>query len=67
MTYGTVTWFDPQRGVGAVTIEETGVEVAVRSAQIDGGGQQSLQKDHRVVLTLVDGPSGPQVANIYVP
>ena len=67
MHYGTVAWFDAQRGIGAITIEGSGIEVPVRSSQIDGGGRQSLQEDTRVAFTLLDGPGGPQAADVYVP
>jgi CspA family cold shock protein len=67
LLYGTVAWFDAQRGVGAITIEGSGMEVPVRATRIDGGGRQSLQQHTRVAFTLLDGPCGPQAANVYVP
>ncbi len=67
MHYGTVAWFDAQRGIGVIMIEGSGFEVSVRSAQIDGGGRQSLQQLTRVAFTLLDGPSGPRGAGVYVP
>jgi CspA family cold shock protein len=67
MPHGTVAWFDPQRGIGAITIEGSGIKVPVQSTQIDGGGRQSLQRGTRVAFTLLDGPGGPQAANVYVP
>jgi cold shock protein len=67
MFYGTVAWFDPQRGIGAITIEGSGMEVPVSSTQIDGGGRQSLQANTRVAFTLLDGPDGPRAAVVYVP
>ncbi len=67
MLYGTVAWFDAQRGIGAITIEGSGMQVPVSSTQIDGGGRQSLQEDVRVAFTLVDGPDGPRAGDVYVP
>jgi CspA family cold shock protein len=67
MTYGTVAWFDAERGVGVIRIEMTDVEVPVRSAQIDGGGRQSLRQDDRVAFALENGPSGPHAARVFVP
>jgi cold shock protein len=67
MHYGTVTWFDTQRGIGVITIEGSGFEVRVRSAQIDGGGRQSLSQHSRVTFRLLDGPGGPRATDVYVP
>ncbi len=67
MLYGTVAWFDAQRGIGAITIEGSGMQVPVASTQIDGGGRQSLEADARVAFTLLDGPDGPRAADVYTP
>jgi CspA family cold shock protein len=67
MHYGTVAWFDAQRGIGVITIEGSGCEVSVQSAQIDGGGRQSLTARTRVAFRLLDGPGGPQAADVYTP
>jgi cold shock CspA family protein len=67
VTYGRVAWFDPRRGVGAITVEGTGHEVAAHSAEIDGGGRQSLRTNDRVAFTLLDGSAGPRAARIWVP
>jgi len=65
MHYGTVAWFDAQRGIGVITIEGSGFEVPVRSAQIDGGGRQSLTQHSRVAFKLLDGPGGPRAVDVY--
>jgi cold shock CspA family protein len=67
MHYGTVAWFDVQRGVGMIRIEDSEFEVPVRSAQIDGGGRQSLTVDTRVAFRLLEGPRGPRAVDVYVP
>ena len=67
MVTGTVSWFDPQRGVGVVVLDD-GTEIPVHRAQIDGGGSQSLQQRERVALTLTDdGGTGPEASRIYRP
>jgi cold shock protein len=65
MHYRTVAWFDAQRGIGVITIEDSGFEVPVRSAQIDGGGRQSRTQHSRVAFKLLDGPGGPRAADVY--
>ena len=65
MHYGTVAWFDTQRGIGVITIDGSGFEVPVRSAQIDGGGRQSLTQHSRVAFRVQDGPDGPRAVAVY--
>ncbi|TWF75353.1 cold shock CspA family protein [Pseudonocardia hierapolitana] len=67
MHYGTVAWFDARRGIGMIMMEGSGSEVPVSSAQIDGGGQQSLAADTRVAFRLLHGPGGPRAVDVYVP
>jgi cold shock CspA family protein len=68
MPHGTVAWFDAQRGIGAILIEGSGIEVPVRSTQIDGGGrqsrQQNLRRDTRVACTL---PHRPRATHVHIP
>jgi cold shock CspA family protein len=59
MHYRTVAWFDAQRGIGVITIEDSGFEVPVRSAQIDGGGRQSRTQHSRVAFKLLDAVHEP--------
>lgn len=66
MVDGTVTWFDPQRGVGVIALED-GTEVAVSGSQIDGGGVQTLRPDDRVTFTLADGPDGLHAVEVWTP
>jgi cold shock CspA family protein len=67
LTYGTVTWFDPQRGVGVIRTDGEGHDVAVQSADIDGGGLQSLRAADSVAFTLLDEPEGRRAVNVWVP
>jgi cold shock protein len=64
---GTVRWFDPERGTGAIVLDGSDREVAVRSAAVDGGGRQSLRPQDRVHLTVFDGPSGAHAARVWSP
>jgi len=58
LAYGTVTWFDPQRGVGVIRMDGEGHDVVVQSTDIDGGGLQSLRAADSVAFTLLNGPGG---------
>ncbi|GAA4877601.1 cold-shock protein [Pseudonocardia benzenivorans] len=64
MVDGTVTWFDPRRRIGVITLDD-GTEVSVSGAQIDGGGQQSLRPGDRVTFTVVEGPDGPHATGVW--
>jgi CspA family cold shock protein len=67
MAQGVVSWFDPQCGRGAIVVDGSGCEVAVRAADIAGGGRQSLAVGARVVFTPCDGPDGLAATNVYIP
>jgi cold shock CspA family protein len=64
---GTVTWFDPERGVGGIAVDGAGHDVTVRSSEIDGGGRQSLRPRDRVRLTMHNGPVGALAARVWTP
>jgi len=64
---GTVVWFDPERDVGAIAVEGSDRDVAVRSSAIDGGGNQSLRPNDRVRLTLDDRLGGARAARVWTP
>ncbi|MGE0842965.1 cold-shock protein [Pseudonocardia sp.] len=66
MVDGTVTWFDPQRGIGVIALED-GTEVAVSGSQIDGGGNQVLRPHDKVAFVLEDGPVGPHAVGVWTP
>jgi cold shock protein len=65
MAYGTVAWYDAQRGVGG--IEPGGHGLAVHYSQIDGGGRQSLRPSDRVAFAMLDGPTDRHAVGIYSP
>jgi cold shock CspA family protein len=67
LTYGTVTWFDPGGGIGAISVDGGERVVGVGSVEIDGGGRQSLRGGDRVAFTLLDGPGGTRAVRVWVP
>jgi len=64
---GTVTWFDPKRGIGGIAVDGTDREVAVESSAIDGGGLQSLHPQDRVRVTVLKGPEGAHAVRVWTP
>ena len=67
MAHGTVTWFDPLRGMGAITLDDGGHDAHVHSSDIDGGGRQSLTAGDHVAFTLLCGVGGPRAVGVWVP
>ncbi|UCF31617.1 MAG: cold-shock protein [bacterium] len=65
MAEGTVKWFNDAKGFGFLT-QEDGPDVFVHFSAIQGEGFKSLQEGQRVSFDIVDGPKGPQAANVVV-
>jgi cold shock CspA family protein len=64
---GTVTWFDPKRGIGGIAVDGTDRELPVESSEIDGGGLQSLRRYDRVRLTVHEVPEGARALRVWTP
>jgi cold shock CspA family protein len=64
---GTVTWFDPEHGIGGIAVDGCDRGVAVRSSEIDGGGLQSLAPHGLVRLAVLDGPAGAVAVRVWTP
>ena len=61
---GTVKWFNAQKGYGFITPEE-GKDVFVHFTAIQNEeGYKSLNENQKVEFDVVDGPKGPQAANV---
>ena len=61
---GTVKWFNAQKGYGFITPEE-GKDVFVHFTAIQNEeGYKSLNENQKVQFDVVDGPKGPQAANV---
>ena len=63
MTEGTVKWFDDNRGFGFIE-QPGGKDVFVHHNAIEGEGFKSLKEGDSVQFEIVDGPKGPQAANV---
>jgi len=63
MTSGTVKWFNNSKGFGFIERED-GDDVFVHHTAIQGEGYKSLDEGDKVEFEVVDGPKGPQAANV---
>jgi len=60
---GTVKWFNQKKGYGFITAEDN-QDVFVHFSAIEGEGFKSLDEGQQVEFEVVDGPRGPQAANV---
>ncbi|MCD4781988.1 MAG: cold-shock protein [Candidatus Omnitrophica bacterium] len=63
MATGTVKWFSNQKGYGFIT-PESGADVFVHHAEIQGEGYKTLDEGQKVEFEIVDGPKGNQAKNV---
>jgi cold shock protein len=60
---GTVKWFNNQEGYGFIG-RENGPDVFVHYSAIVGEGYRTLNEGDLVTFEIVQGPKGPQAANV---
>ena len=63
---GTVKWFNNSKGYGFIGRDD-GPDVFVHYSAILGDGYRSLQEGDTVEFEIVQGPKGPQAANVQKP
>jgi len=63
MAKGTVKWFNDQKGYGFVS-QENGSDVFVHFSAVQMEGFKTLAEGQEVEFDVVDGPKGPQAANV---
>lgn len=63
MERGTVKWFSNEKGYGFIS-RENGPDVFVHYSAIQEEGFKSLQEGQEVEFEIVEGPRGPQAANV---
>lgn len=63
MASGTVKWFNNTKGYGFIT-QEGGEDVFVHFSAIQGDGYKSLDQGQSVNFEVIQGPKGPQAANV---
>lgn len=65
MEKGTVKWFNASKGFGFIGREKA-ADVFVHYTGIAGDGYKSLNEGDHVEFEVVEGPKGPQAANVKV-
>jgi cold shock protein len=63
MAEGTVKWFNDAKGFGFIE-QDQGPDVFVHFSAIQTEGFKSLSEGDRVSFEVVQGPKGPQAANV---
>lgn len=63
MQEGIVKWFNAEKGFGFISVEG-GDDVFVHFSAIQGSGYRTLEEGQRVTFDVVEGPKGPQAANV---
>ena len=64
MAFGTVKWFNADKGFGFITPDGGGADVFAHFSAISASGFRSLEEDQRVEFEVTQGQKGPQAANI---
>ncbi len=60
---GKVKWFNAEKGFGFIE-REGGEDVFVHFSAIQGEGFKTLDEGQSVDFDIVEGPRGPQAANV---
>ena len=63
---GTVKWFNNSKGYGFIGRDD-GPDVFVHYSAIVGDGYRTLQEGDPVEFEIVQGPKGPQAADVKKP
>lgn len=66
MQTGTVKWFNEAKGFGFIVPNDGTKDVFVHYTGIDAKGFRTLKEGQLVEYNLVDGPKGPQAADVHV-
>lgn len=64
MIKGTVKWFNESKGFGFITPSDGSSDVFVHYSAIASEGFRTLAEGQEVSFDVVNGPKGPQAANV---
>jgi cold shock protein len=66
MTFGTVKWFNADKGFGFITPEDGGPDLFAHFSAIEASGFRSLEENQRVEFDVTQSDRGPQASKIRV-
>lgn len=64
MAFGTVKWFNADKGFGFIAQDGGGADVFAHFSAISSSGFRSLEENQRVEFDIEQGQKGLQAANI---
>ena len=64
MAFGTVKWFNADKGFGFIAQDGGGADVFAHFSAISASGVRSLEENQRVEFDVEQGQKGLQAANI---
>lgn len=64
MATGRVKWFNDSKGFGFIEGEEEGTDIFVHYSAIQDEGFKTLKEGEEVSFDIIQGPKGPQAANV---
>ncbi len=63
MPVGKIKWFNAKKGFGFIQ-QENGEDVFVHYSAIQDKGFKTLKEGEQVKFDIIQGPKGPQAANV---
>ena len=61
---GKVKWFNPTKGFGFIEREDKEKDVFVHISAVRDAGMNGLEEGQSLSFEVVDGPKGPNAANL---
>jgi cold shock protein len=66
VAFGTVKFFNDQKGYGFITPEDGGKDLFVHYSNIESSGFRTLEENQRVEYTSAEGKKGPEATKVRI-